>query len=62
MDGLNMGIIKLMPLPLPSLDEQASFVEKARSIAEQKRAMAELTSRLGLLGDSLEARAFSGQL
>lgn len=62
MDGLNMGIIKSMPLPLPPMNAQTSFVNAATRIDEQVRKLAQRAHELDALADVLRARAFSGQL
>jgi type I restriction enzyme S subunit len=62
MDGLNMGIIKSLPLPVPPLTDQRLFTERVGSVkavrAKAQRARA---------GDdeffaSLQSRAFRGEL
>ena len=60
MDGLNMGIIKSMPLPLPPMDAQSSFVAVATRIDEQVRKLSQRARELDALADGLRARAFSG--
>ncbi|MGV0698959.1 restriction endonuclease subunit S [Mycobacterium sp. ITM-2016-00317] len=62
MDGLNMGIIKQMPLPLPSLDEQQQFVTRLNSIDGLSDRLGGSSEQLGELFASLQYRAFSGQL
>lgn len=62
MDGLNMGIVKEMPIPLPPLDEQRSFVDRLRRTEVQQAASVESAHSLNNLFSSLQYRAFSGQL
>lgn len=62
MDGLNMGIIKQMPLPLPSLEVQQQFVTRLREIDGFANRLRESSEQLGELFAALQSRAFSGQL
>lgn len=62
MDGLNMGIIKAMPIPIPPLSEQREFAERARQvIAVRDRATSAGNADDDLFA-SLQARAFRGEL
>lgn len=62
MAGLNMGIIKAMPIPLPPLPLQQTFATRIQAIealkAQHRAALAELDA----LFASLQHRAFSGEL
>ena len=50
MDGLNMGIVKEMPLPLPPVAEQRQFVDRLRRVEQQQVACAESAASVdGLL-------------
>lgn len=62
MDGLNMGIIKQMPLPLPSLEVQQQFVTRLSEIDGLAIRLRESSEQLGELFAALQSRAFSGQL
>ena len=66
MDGLNMGIIKNMPVTLPSIDKQRELIE---SFAEVETCTREVMARyeaqgndLNDLRQSLLQRAFAGEL
>ena len=62
MEGLNMGIIKEMPIPLAPIELQQEFAMKLNAVqdicAEGRRSGAELET----LFASLEYRAFRGAL
>lgn len=62
MDGLNMGIIKEMPLPLPPLEDQLRFVKTMGHVDELSRKCLRSGAELNYLFASLQSRAFSGQL
>lgn len=62
MDGLNMGIIKRMTLPLPSLDVQQQFVTRLGEIDGIAAQLLESSNRLREMFAALESRAFSDQL
>lgn len=62
MDGLNMGIVKEMPLPLPQLDDQRHFVKVVRQLDGLSRSALQSAMELDNLFTSLQSRAFSGQL
>lgn len=62
MSGLNMGIIKSMPLPLPPITTQQAFRDR---IAAASSAKADATRRLKQIDElfaSLQSRAFRGEL
>lgn len=62
MNGLNMGIIKSMPIPVPALSLQREFADRIQRVAK-RRAAAESASRLDdELFASLQSRAFRGEL
>lgn len=62
MDGLNMGIIRAMPLPVPPLPLQHEFADRVRAI-EAQRARAECALAVhDELFASLQSRAFRGEL
>ena len=66
MAGLNMGIISVLPVRLPPLDQQSSIVERFESLqAESGRLLAVESSKLAALDElkkSLLHEAFSGAL
>jgi type I restriction enzyme S subunit len=62
MDGLNMGIIKAMPIRLPPLRMQQEFVEKLKVVEEQRSAASIAAAMANQLFTSLQQRAFSGEL
>ena len=62
MDGLNMGIVKEMPLPLPPVAEQRQFVDRLRRVEQQQVACAESAASVDGLFESLQGRAFAGRL
>lgn len=62
MDGLNMGIVKEMPLPMPPLLEQRQFVDRLRQVEDQRAACLESAASLDDLFESLQGRAFAGRL
>ena len=66
MDGLNMGIIKKMPVVLPSVDRQreliASFAEVEARTKEVLASYEAQGNDLDELRQSLLQRAFAGEL
>lgn len=62
MDGLNMGIIKSMPIPVPPLSAQHEFAEQAEHVATSRGTMTRASNADDELFDSLQARAFAGRL
>ena len=62
MAGLNMGIIKAMPVKLPPLELQTQFTSVVKSIEQQKTRLTVHLSELDTLFASLQSRAFNGEL
>jgi type I restriction enzyme S subunit len=62
MDGLNMGIIKRMPLPLPAIELQHEFVKRAQAVESQRLRADRLQRETDRLHSSLRERAFAGLL
>jgi len=62
MSGLNMNIIKAMPVALPPLAHQERYVAVARRVQEQKLRQLGHLGHLEELFDSLQTRAFHGEL
>lgn len=62
MDGLNMGIIKETPIPVPPLEVQNKFLERSTVLRDQIDAMQSEAARLNELSSTLRARAFQGSL
>jgi type I restriction enzyme S subunit len=62
MDGLNMGIIKEMPLPVPPIETQAEFVSRARAAQDQHRIAGLSMTAMDRLFASLQHQAFAGLL
>nr|WP_256586843.1 restriction endonuclease subunit S [Pseudomonas sp. A46] len=62
MSGLNMGIIKSMPVKLPPLELQAAFVRRIEGIRKQKAILRGHAKQLDALFSSLQHRAFRGEL
>jgi type I restriction enzyme S subunit len=62
MDGLNMGIIKEMPMPLPTLDLQRDFVRRVQAVELLQDAASRSMDELERLVSSLQQRAFAGRL
>jgi type I restriction enzyme S subunit len=61
MDGLNLGIIKSMPLPVPALQLQREFAAKVGAISAQRAAVATALALDDELFASLQHRAFRGE-
>jgi type I restriction enzyme, S subunit len=62
MGGLNMGIIKALPVHLPPIGVQREFAQRARAIEGQKERYRAQLAELDRLFASLQARAFHGEL
>ncbi|MDT0221490.1 restriction endonuclease subunit S [Gordonia sp. AC31] len=62
MAGLNMGIIKSMPIQVPPLEMQAEFATLTASLAGHEKVLASSSSELDSLFGSLQSRAFRGEL
>lgn len=61
MDGLNMGIIKATPIPLPNRAAQQAFVDRAKLIEKCTRVSADLQTKSDELFASIQARVFRGE-
>lgn len=62
MSGLNMGVIKELPVSLPAIEEQRKYVSIKVSLQQQRKRMAGHLFHLDTLFASLQNRAFSGTL
>lgn len=62
MDGLNMGIIKELPVELPPLAEQKAFTKFKKAIIAQKQRMEIDAEKIDELFGSLQQKAFNGTL
>lgn len=62
MDGLNMGTIKSMPVPLVPIEVQREFVSRANAIAAQRAAQRSSLVEMDALFASLQHRAYRGEL
>jgi len=62
MDGLNMGIIKAMPVPVPALDLQREFTAKVAATNNQRSAVERALAADDELFACLQSRAFRGEL
>ena len=62
MDGLNMGIIKAMPVPLAPVKLQHEFDIRLKALQKTKSANIEAAAELDTLFASLQHRAFQGEL
>ncbi len=62
MDGLNMGIIKAMPVPLAPINLQRCFEKRLAVLQKIKSANSEAMGKLDTLFASLQHRAFQGEL
>ncbi|TSD98087.1 restriction endonuclease subunit S [Skermania sp. ID1734] len=62
MDGLNMGIIKSMPIPVPDMDQQKKFVTRIAAVTGRQIAARQLLVEHDELFASLQSRAFRGEL
>lgn len=62
MDGLNMGIIKAMPIPLPSIANQESFRSRADACLHPRATVQAALASDEELFATLQSRAFRGEL
>jgi type I restriction enzyme S subunit len=62
MEGLNMGIIKEMPIPLAPIDLQVKFAARLKQVGQHKAAQRRSEANLEALFGSLQHRAFRGEL
>jgi type I restriction enzyme, S subunit len=62
MSGLNMGLIKELPIPLAPIDLQREFARRVRAVEKLKMAQRASLAELDALFPSLQHRAFRGEL
>ena len=62
MAGLNMGIIKAMPIPIPPVDVQHEFARRVAAVGELKASHRASLAELNALFAALQHRAFRGEL
>lgn len=62
MDGLNMAIIRRLPLPLPPLPLQESYGRRITAIETVEMALSQSRGNFDDLFASLQFRAFRGEL
>jgi type I restriction enzyme S subunit len=60
--GINLGDVKKLPIPLPPLDLQTHFASIVESIEQQKARLKAHLAELDTLFASLQSRAFNGEL
>ena len=62
MSGLNMSIIKSLPISLPPMELQREYVTRMESIRELKSGYIAHLDQINALFESLQSRAFRGEL
>ena len=62
MDGLNMGIIKDMPVPLVPIEKQQEFVKQKKAIENKIETNQLALDEADLFFKSLTQKAFEGAL
>ena len=62
MDGLNMGIIKAMPIPVPPIADQQEFAARVEQVARWGNSVDLAVKANEELFVSLQSRAFRGEL
>ena len=62
MSGLNMGIIKALPIPLPPIELQIKFSNFVKYLKKKKGKLLEHDKELTGLFSTLQQKAFSGEL
>lgn len=62
MDGLNMGIIKAMPIPIPEISKQKKYAHLTAHVQQRSEALGEMKTATENLFFSLQSRAFRGEL
>ncbi len=62
MSGLNMGLIKGMPVPLPPIELQREFARRVQAVEKLKTAQRASLAELDALFATLQHRAFRGEL
>ncbi len=62
MDGLNMSIIRSIPLPVPAIELQTDFAEQVRAIHALRSSAEDQSADVDRLVTALQARALSGRL
>lgn len=62
MEGLNMGIIKKMPIPVPPMELQRKYERRAAAVEKLRRVHRTMLEELDSLFSTLQHRAFGGEL
>lgn len=62
MDGLNMGIIKKMPVPLVPLELQKKYAHLCNQLIQTRQKTVDIQQEEDNLFNSLLQRAFRGEL
>lgn len=62
MDGLNMGIIKAMPIPVPPIAHQQEFAARVAQLDKRRELVHRAAATDDQLFASLQSRAFRGEL
>jgi type I restriction enzyme, S subunit len=62
MSGLNMGIIRAMPIPIPPIQLQEEFARRVAAVERLKTAHRASLAQLDALFGTLQYRAFRGEL
>jgi type I restriction enzyme S subunit len=60
--GINLGDVKLMPIPLPPLPLQREFAAQVSAVERLKATQRASLAKLDALFASLQHRAFRGEL
>ena len=60
--GINLGDLRKLPLPVPPLELQAAFAQRCEAQARARRAQASSVRFVDGLFGSLQQRAFAGEL
>jgi type I restriction enzyme, S subunit len=62
MDGLNMGIVKSMPIPVPPITLQRQFAKQLQALAGHRKSARDAATHLDTIFAALQHRAFRGEL